>query len=56
MRGTSFLADIIYEVRKFRCLWDHSCNTWRDIPKKKAAWKKVAENLHVGNGKYYFTF
>ena len=45
--------DLIYEVRKFACLWDHSNSEWKDTPKKKVLWKHLAAKLDYKDGKYY---
>ena len=36
---------LIIEVQKYPCLWNHSFNEWKDTPKKKELWSRLAKKL-----------
>ena len=42
------------EIRKYRCLYDKSCEDFKDKFKNKNAWKEVEEALGIEEGKQYF--
>ena len=52
--GTTYAdkaLDLIYEVRKFACIWDHRNSEWKDTPKKKVLCKHLAAKLNYKDGK-----
>ena len=36
---------LVKEIRKYRCLWDTSCRSFKDSPKKQQAWRGIAVKL-----------
>ena len=49
-----FASNIIEEVKKYPCLWDVKVRSFKETPKKKLAWTKVAEAL-FSDGMYFYT-
>ena len=40
---------MIFEVRKYPCLWNHSINEWKENPKKEL-WSRLAKKLKFRDG------
>ncbi len=35
-------ADLIELIKDYRCLWDVSCRSFKETPKKQQAWREIA--------------
>lgn len=42
---TSEDAELIELIREYRCIWDTSCRSFKETPKKQQAWKEIARKL-----------
>ena len=40
-----FKVNLVEEVKKYPCLWDVRARSFKETPKKKLAWLKVAQAL-----------
>ena len=48
-------ADLIELVRDYRCIWDTSCRSFKEHPKKQQAWRSISGKLNL-DGMWYSKF